>query len=79
MYGVIMATIMGGSVALYLAATPFVFSEDFAWSVPVTLGSLSALLGVLERPSRGRVAAAGLLILCGRCCSRSGRSARRPR
>jgi len=63
-YGAIMATIMGGSVVLYLAATPFVFSEDFAWSVPLTVGSLFALLGVLERPSRGRVAAAGLLILC---------------
>ena len=63
-YGALMATIMGGSVVLYLAATPFVYSEDFAWSVPLTVGSLFALLGVLERPSRGRVAASGLLILC---------------
>jgi hypothetical protein len=63
-YGVLMATIMGGSVVLYLAATPFVYSEDFAWSVPLTVGSLFALLGVLERPSRGRVVASGLLILC---------------
>ena len=63
-YGALMATIMGGSVVLYLAATPFVYSEDFAWSVPLTVGSLFALLGVLERPSRGRVVASGLLILC---------------
>ncbi len=61
---VLMATIMGGSVVLYLAATPFVYSEDFAWSVPLTVGSLFALLGVLERPSRGRVVASGVLILC---------------
>ena len=52
-YGALMATIMGGSVVLYLAATPFIYSEDFAWSIPLTLGSLFALLGVLERPSRG--------------------------
>ena len=63
-YGAFMATIMGGSVVLYLGATPFVYNEDFAWSVPLTVGSLFALLGVLERPSWGRVVASGVLILC---------------
>ena len=63
-YGVLLAAILGGSVVLYLAATPFVFNEDFAWSVPLTVGSLFALLGMLERPSAGRVAASGVLILC---------------
>jgi hypothetical protein len=62
-YGVLMATIMGGSVLVYLAATPFVYNEDFAWSVPLTVGSLFALLGVMERPSAGRVWASGILIL----------------
>ncbi len=63
-FGVLLATILGGSVVLYLAATPFVFNEDFAWSIPLTIGSLFALLGVVERPSWGRVLASGLLILC---------------
>lgn len=63
-FGVLVATIMAGSVVVYLAATPFVFNEDFAWSIPLTLGSLFALLGVLQRPSWGRVVASGLLILC---------------
>ena len=63
-FGVLMATIMGGSVVLYLAATPFIYNEDFAWSVPLTVGSLFALLGVLERPTRGRLIASGVLILC---------------
>jgi hypothetical protein len=63
-FGALMATILGGSVILYLAATPFVYNEDFAWSIPLTVGSLFALLGVLERPSRGRVIASGVLILC---------------
>ena len=63
-FGALMATIMGGSVILYLAATPFVYSEDFAWSIPLTVGSLFALLGVLERPTKWRVIASGVLILC---------------
>jgi hypothetical protein len=63
-YGVLMAAIMGGSVILYLAATPFIYNEDFAWSVPLTLGSLFAMLGVLERPTRGRVITSGVLVLC---------------
>jgi hypothetical protein len=63
-YGALMAAIMGGSVVLYLGAIPFVYNEDFAWSVALTVGSLFALLGVLERPSTGRVIASGLLILC---------------
>ena len=63
-YGLLMATIMGGSVILYLTATPFIYNEDFAWSIPLTVGSLFALLGVLEKPTRGRVLASGILILC---------------
>jgi hypothetical protein len=63
-YGLLMAAIMGGSVILYLAATPFIYNEDFAWSIPLTIGSLFALLGVLEKPTWGRVLASGLLILC---------------
>ena len=63
-FGVLIATIMVGSVFTVLASIPYVFAEDLAWSICLTVGSLFALLGVLERPSRGRVVAAGLLILC---------------
>ena len=62
-YGVLVASITGGSVLVYLAATPFVYSEDIAWSVALTIGSMFALLGVIERASWGRIAAAGVLIL----------------
>jgi hypothetical protein len=62
-FGLLIATIMGGSVIIYLNATPFVYNEDFAWSIPLTVGSLFALLGVMERPSSGRVWAAGVLVL----------------
>ncbi len=63
-YGVLMATILAGSVFMLLAAEPDVFEEDLAWSVALTLGSLFCLIGVLERPSWRRVTATGLLILC---------------
>ena len=55
-YGVLIATILGGSVLVYLAASPWVYSEDIAWSVALTIGSLFALLGILEAPSWKRVA-----------------------
>jgi hypothetical protein len=62
-FGALMATCMGGSVFLILAATPYVYNEDLAWSICLTVGSLFALLGVLERPSWGRVVFSGVLIL----------------
>lgn len=61
--GVLIAAITGGSVLVYLAANPWVYDEDFAWSVALTLGCLFALLGVMERPTGWRVFAAGLFIL----------------
>ena len=60
--GVLVATIIGGSVLVFLASDPWVFSEDLAWSVALTVGSMFALLGVLERPSWGRVVASGALV-----------------
>ena len=42
-YGVLVATILGGSVLVYLAASPWVYTEDIAWSVALTIGSLFAL------------------------------------
>ena len=63
-YGVLMAGVMAGSVVIFLTATPFVYNEDFAWSIPLVLGSLFALLGMQERPSWGRAAAAAVLVVC---------------
>ena len=63
-YGVFVAAIMGGSVVIFLGATPFIYNEDFAWSIPLTVGSLFAMIGVMQRPSWGRIAASFLLVLC---------------
>jgi hypothetical protein len=61
--GVLAASISGGSVLMYLAASPRVSHEDLAWSVALTLASLFALVGVIERPGRWRVLGAGIAIL----------------
>ncbi len=61
-YGALVAAVCG-SVLFYLAASPKVSHEDLAWSVALTVGVLFALLGVLERPTRGRALASGLLVL----------------
>ena len=60
--GVLVASI-GGSVLLYLAASPKIANEDMAWGAALTIASLFALLGVLERPTRDRVIVSGVLIL----------------
>lgn len=63
-FGLLLATLMGGTIWMLLASIPFVFNEDIAWSICLTVGSIFALLGVIERPSWGRVVASGVLILC---------------
>jgi hypothetical protein len=63
-FGGLVATIMGGTVWMLLASTPYVFNEDIAWSICLTIGSIFALLGVVERPTWPRVVCSGLLILC---------------
>jgi hypothetical protein len=63
-YGVLMAGVMGGSVVMYLVATPIVYNEDFAWSIPLVLGSLFLLLGIQERPSWRRMVALAVLVVC---------------
>ncbi len=68
--GLLVASIAGGSVLIFLAANPYVYSEDLAWSVAVTIGSLFALLGVLEQPSWGRLSVSGALILAA-CLTRA--------
>jgi hypothetical protein len=54
-----------GSVLLFLGAAPWVYDEDIAWSVPLTMATLFVFLGILNRPSKGQLFAAGGLILCG--------------
>ncbi len=61
--GTLLASILAGSVLVFLASEPNSYSEDLAWSVALCCGSLFTLLGVLERPSWGRVVASGLLVL----------------
>jgi len=61
--GVLLAAITGGSVVVFLGATPWVYHEDLIWSIALTLGSLFALVGVLEHPTRRRVVTMFVLML----------------
>jgi hypothetical protein len=61
--GIFVGALSGGSVLVYLAGYPRVSHEDLAWSVALTIGAVFALLGVLERPSWGRVMATGAFVL----------------
>lgn len=62
-YGVLLFSILAGSVLVFLASEPNYLSEDLAWSVALCCGSLFTLLGVVEHPSWGRIATSGLLVL----------------
>ena len=60
-----MITILGGSVLMFLASEPWVYNEANAWSIPVTLFTLYFFLGVLERASLRNVSLAGAFVLLG--------------
>jgi hypothetical protein len=62
-FGVLTATFLAGSAFLWLASTPYVFSEDLAWSVALTVGSIFCLLGMMDRPSWGGLVASGVLMI----------------
>jgi hypothetical protein len=62
-YGFTAAAMMGGTVLVYLASAPYVYNEDFSWGVATSLGSLFALLGLLESPSRRRLVVLGFFLL----------------
>jgi hypothetical protein len=63
--GVLMAAIMGGSVLLWLGSQPWVYNEDISWSIAITMATLFVFVGILDRPSTGRIVAAGALLLAG--------------
>lgn len=62
-YGVLLASVLVGSVLVFLASQPNVYQEDLAWSVALSCGSLFALLGVVERPSWARLSVAAVLLV----------------
>lgn len=62
-FGVLVASCLGGTVWMLVSATPYVFSEDLAWSMSLTVGALFCLLGVMERPSWLRVLASIAFVL----------------
>lgn len=62
-YGVLVATVCAGSVLIYIAANPWVYDEDLAWSVALCTGAFFMLLGVMESPSWRRIVLSSVFIL----------------
>ncbi len=62
-YAIVFAAVLGGSALVNLAANPWVYSEDIAWSVALSLAATVAVIAVLARPSWGRVAGLFLAVL----------------
>lgn len=62
-YGVLFAAVLGGSALVNLAANPWVYSEDIAWAVALSLVATIAMSALLARPSWGRVTALFLAVL----------------
>ena len=62
-YGVLLASILAGSVLVFLAAGDDVYAEDLAWSVALACASFFAILGVVEHPTKGRVVMCGVFVL----------------
>lgn len=62
---VLIATILGGSVLLFLASSPWVYDEDVAWAIPVTIATLFVFLGILDRPTKRRIILLGVLLVAG--------------
>jgi len=57
-FGILLFTLVSGSVVLYLGSLPFVYHEAYAWAVAMALGAAFSIMGLLRRPStRGAVTA----------------------
>jgi peptidoglycan/LPS O-acetylase OafA/YrhL len=62
-YGLLVAVIAGGSVLVFIAALPWVYHEAYMWSTAMAIGAIYAVIGILERPTAGRVLFAGAVTL----------------
>ncbi len=62
-YAIVFAAILGGSALVNLAANPWVYSEDIAWSIALSLVATVAILALLARPSWWRVTVLFLSVL----------------
>ena len=62
-YGALLASILVGSVLVFLASVTDVYNEDITWSIALACASLFALVGVVERPSWGRITTCSFLVL----------------
>lgn len=71
--GIVFASVMCGSVILFLGSMPWVYHEVYAWAIAMSVGAFHALLGFLQRPSwKGAAAAGGFSLGAILCRTTSG-------
>lgn len=58
-FAVLLASITGGSVVVYLGALPWVFHEAYLWSIAFTIATLASILEVITRPRWSMILLAG--------------------
>jgi hypothetical protein len=63
--GALVASVLGGSVVAFVAASPWVYNEDLAWSMAITVATLFLLAGIAERPSGRRIVVLSVVMLAG--------------
>jgi hypothetical protein len=63
--GALVAAVMGGSVVAFVMAGPWVYDEDLAWSMALTVLTLFLLTGIMQRPSGRRIVALGAVMIAG--------------
>lgn len=67
-YGLLIVAGSAGSVLVYLASMPWVYHEAYAWAIASAMAGTFALIGVIQRPTRGRATFLTLTVLAGVLC-----------
>ncbi len=62
-FGLLLFSLMAGSVVLYLGSLPFVYHEAYAWAIAMALGATFSTIGLLHQPSTRGALAAGAFTL----------------
>ena len=62
-HGVLVVSLMAGSVVLFLASLPYVYHEAYSWAIAMALGAAYSMLGFLQQPSGRTLIKASLFTL----------------
>jgi hypothetical protein len=67
-FGLLVVAGTAGSVLLYLASSPWVYHEAYAWSIATAMAAIFTMLGVVQRPTVQRALLCGGAVLAAVLC-----------